>query len=74
MTASAPPVPSPCVNVCRMDPATGSCEGCLRTLDEIARWSAMSEADKRAVWAELPVRRQQRDGRQCPSTVPRSVR
>ena len=33
-----------------------------------------SEADKRAVWAELPVRRQQRDGRQCPSTVPRSVR
>lgn len=74
MTAPAPPVPSPCVNVCRMDPATGWCEGCLRTLDEIARWSAMSEADKRAVWAELPVRRQQRDGRQCPSTVPRSVR
>lgn len=53
----ASPVPSPCTSVCRMSETTGFCEGCWRTLDEIARWSAMSEAAKRAVWADLERRR-----------------
>lgn len=35
----------------------GLCTGCLRTLDEIARWSAMSDAERRAVIAALPARR-----------------
>lgn len=52
-----PPVPSPCVNVCRMSPLTGWCEGCLRTLDEIAAWSTLSDDGKRAVWARLDERR-----------------
>ena len=47
---------SPCINVCRMSPDTGLCEGCLRTLDEIAAWSAMSAEQKRAVLAQLPKR------------------
>lgn len=42
--------PSPCVSFCRMDDETGLCLGCLRTLDEICRWSAMNDRDKRAVW------------------------
>lgn len=50
-------VPSPCVSVCRMDDATGWCEGCMRTLDEIAVWSLLGDAEKRAVWAELEPRR-----------------
>lgn len=54
---TAPPVPSPCINICRMDEATGLCEGCLRTLDEIAGWSALDAAARRAVWAQLPLRR-----------------
>lgn len=49
-------VPSPCISVCRMDAASGLCEGCLRTLDEIAAWSAMGDADKRAVWARIEQR------------------
>ncbi len=53
------PVPSPCVNVCRMNPHTGLCEGCLRTIAEIAQWSSASEAGKRAVWAEIRRRQQQ---------------
>lgn len=52
------PMPSPCISVCRMHAASGWCEGCHRTLDEIARWSAMSEAEKRAVWKALPLRRE----------------
>lgn len=39
-----------------MDPASGLCVGCRRTIDEIATWSTMSEAAKRAVWAQLPDR------------------
>jgi uncharacterized protein len=50
-------VPSPCINVCRMDAVSGLCEGCLRTLDEIAAWSQMADADKRAVWVVLARRR-----------------
>lgn len=50
-------VPSPCVNVCRMVPATGLCEGCWRTIDEIAGWGAMDDAAKRVVWTALRERR-----------------
>lgn len=50
--------PSPCINVCRMDAATGWCEGCQRTLKEIGTWSGLTDADKRAVWKALPVRRE----------------
>jgi predicted Fe-S protein YdhL (DUF1289 family) len=52
-------VASPCINVCHMDEATGWCNGCLRTLDEIACWSVLADADKRAVHAELALRRVQ---------------
>jgi predicted Fe-S protein YdhL (DUF1289 family) len=52
-------VASPCISVCRMDAATGWCEGCYRTLDEIAGWGMMADDDKRAVWREL-VRRAER--------------
>jgi predicted Fe-S protein YdhL (DUF1289 family) len=50
-------VPSPCTNVCRIDAHTGWCEGCARTLAEIAAWSSMTDADKAAVWDELAARR-----------------
>jgi predicted Fe-S protein YdhL (DUF1289 family) len=50
-------VPSPCVEVCRMDARTGYCEGCLRTIDEIAGWSQFSADEKRGVLAQLDVRR-----------------
>ena len=51
-------VPSPCINVCRMDAATGWCEGCQRTLAEIATWGGLSDEDKQAVWQALPARRE----------------
>ena len=50
-------VASPCVNVCRMDTASGLCEGCLRTIDEIAAWGSMDDAAKRQVWQRLEQRR-----------------
>jgi uncharacterized protein len=51
------PVPSPCISVCRLDEATGLCIGCLRTLDEIAAWSTLDDAGKRAVWQAIATRR-----------------
>lgn len=51
------PVPSPCISICRMDPKTGWCEGCLRTIDEIAAWSRLDDEAKRAVWSLLAARR-----------------
>jgi predicted Fe-S protein YdhL (DUF1289 family) len=50
------PVPSPCVNICKIDPDTSVCFGCRRTLDEIAAWSRLDDDAKRVVWASLPLR------------------
>ncbi|MGH8690315.1 MAG: DUF1289 domain-containing protein [Burkholderiales bacterium] len=52
---------TPCVKVCQMDPARGVCIGCCRTLDEIARWGGMSDAERAAVMRELPARRKALD-------------
>lgn len=47
---------SPCTLVCTIDTPTGWCLGCGRTLDEIARWSAASETEQRAIVERLPAR------------------
>ncbi len=39
-------VASPCIGFCRMDIRNERCEGCLRTRDEIAAWSSMSDTQK----------------------------
>jgi uncharacterized protein len=43
-----------------MDAATGWCEGCLRTIEEIASWGAMDDAGRRTVLSALPARRVRR--------------
>lgn len=48
---------SPCVNACRVDPATRRCHGCARTIDEITRWTRMTDAERDAVMAELSGRK-----------------
>ncbi|MCP3710257.1 DUF1289 domain-containing protein [Paraburkholderia sp. CNPSo 3274] len=50
------PPPSPCINICRMDERSGLCEGCLRTIDEIASWSTLDDDAKRAVWDAIETR------------------
>ena len=49
-------LPSPCISVCRMDAASGLCEGCMRTLNEIAAWGMMDNRAKRMVWKEIEQR------------------
>ena len=55
---------SPCIKICVMDPQRGVCLGCCRTLDEIMRWSAMCDAERDRVMAELPQRRKALDIRE----------
>ncbi len=49
-------IDSPCVNICVVHPAERICTGCLRSIDEIARWSRMSPEERAAIMAELPDR------------------
>ncbi|MBE7939166.1 MULTISPECIES: DUF1289 domain-containing protein [Ramlibacter] len=46
-------VPSPCISLCRMDADNRYCQGCLRTLDEIASWSTLGEDARREVWTQI---------------------
>ncbi|KVN70246.1 hypothetical protein WM03_28440 [Burkholderia ubonensis] len=50
-------VASPCTGVCKIDPRTEWCAGCLRTRDEIKGWRASDDDAKRAVLARLDARR-----------------
>jgi len=50
-----PGVASPCIGVCRMRD-DDVCEGCLRTLDEIAEWSIASDNRRRAILDALAAR------------------
>jgi predicted Fe-S protein YdhL (DUF1289 family) len=49
-------LPSPCISICRMDRLSGFCDGCLRTIDEIAGWSRMEDATRRKVWRAIELR------------------
>lgn len=50
-------IASPCINVCRMDAKSGLCEGCLRTVDEIAGWAAAPDAQKLLILDAIAQRR-----------------
>lgn len=56
--APAPPraIVTPCVKVCAVDGLTGLCLGCRRTLPEIAGWSKLSDEERAAIMAALPLR------------------
>ena len=56
LDASCESVPSPCVNVCQIDAASGLCCGCRRTLPEIAAWQGLDDAAKRKLWHALLAR------------------
>ncbi|MCB1888346.1 MAG: DUF1289 domain-containing protein [Rhodocyclaceae bacterium] len=50
-------VASPCINLCRMDPQTGTCEGCHRTIEEIMVWAQASDDRRRSILREVERRR-----------------
>ncbi len=56
------PIETPCLSVCDIDRPTGLCRGCARSVPEIARWSKMTNAERRQIMDELPARKAERLG------------
>jgi predicted Fe-S protein YdhL (DUF1289 family) len=54
--AGAFPVPSPCIEVCTLDPAGELCLGCGRTLAEIGEWSSAEPDRQREIVAAAKAR------------------
>jgi len=54
LLASGPP--SPCISVCQIDPATGWCLGCRRTIDEIRDWIISTPDERQRILDQLPGR------------------
>lgn len=50
-------VASPCEKICALDPGSGLCRGCFRTIQEIADWVEMSAEEKRATLQRVEARR-----------------
>ncbi|WP_087135063.1 DUF1289 domain-containing protein [Caballeronia arationis] len=57
---SQQPIGSPCTNVCRLDQATGLCEGCFRDRAEIKAWKTMDDTAKLALFDTLVARHEKR--------------
>nr|WP_246216409.1 DUF1289 domain-containing protein [Paraburkholderia agricolaris] len=50
-------VPSPCIDICKIDSNTDWCIGCLRTRDEIRGWKHLSDALRIVLINELSRRK-----------------
>jgi predicted Fe-S protein YdhL (DUF1289 family) len=50
-------IPSPCVGICKLDPTTRLCAGCMRTASEIAVWPGADRALRFEIVQRLRARR-----------------
>ena len=60
---------TPCIGICTLDPESGFCRGCCRTVAEITAWRGLDAAARRQVMAALPGRRERVQGG-CSETPP----
>ncbi|MGO7868963.1 DUF1289 domain-containing protein [Rhizobium leguminosarum] len=47
---------TPCTHLCSLEPSTGFCAGCGRTLEEIGSWTSYSDTERTRIMALLPAR------------------
>lgn len=52
---------SPCRRECQLHPIEKVCLGCLRSIDEIQRWTRLAPATRARIIDELPARRAARE-------------
>lgn len=55
---------TPCIGVCTLGP-NGLCDGCLRSGDEIARWTAMGDAARSHLMDVVLPERERQCAAQC---------
>jgi len=65
-----PAIATPCSKICMIDPVSGLCIGCARTLAEIAGWPSMPDAERRRILDQLPSRRPVLAGRDIAKAEP----
>lgn len=51
-------IPTPCIEICKIDNSSGLCQGCYRTRAEIARWGMMQNDERFKIMRELDQRKQ----------------
>ncbi|MEO0549281.1 MAG: DUF1289 domain-containing protein [Pseudomonadota bacterium] len=49
-------IESPCIKVCAINGTLGMCIGCGRTLQEVASWTKLDDAQRREIMDVLPER------------------
>jgi predicted Fe-S protein YdhL (DUF1289 family) len=55
-TADSIMIVSPCEKICTVDPESGLCSGCGRTLIEIESWVKYSDTERERIMQDLPRR------------------
>jgi hypothetical protein len=50
-------VETPCNRICALDPISGLCLGCGRSVAEIAGWIGFDDSERAAIMMRLPIRR-----------------
>jgi hypothetical protein len=63
-------ISSPCTKVCTIDAASRLCMGCGRSLEEIARWGGLSEAQRLEIMRALPERMRAANLKPAQGTTP----
>lgn len=56
MLRETPQIESPCKLICQLDLKTSLCLGCGRSREEIARWTRLTDAQRRSIMQELDAR------------------
>jgi predicted Fe-S protein YdhL (DUF1289 family) len=46
-------IETPCIKICTLDPKSGLCLGCGRSVDEIAGWSRLSAEERTKIMSTL---------------------
>ena len=67
-------IESPCISVCKMNPAHQFCRGCWRTTEEIENWEAYDKEKKLEIIRQLHSRRIAAGGRSRRQTSRRKKR
>lgn len=49
-------IETPCRKICKINKKTELCEGCFRTIEEIARWATFTSAQRKQIMHQLPSR------------------
>jgi predicted Fe-S protein YdhL (DUF1289 family) len=59
-------IETPCEQICIVDPPSGLCRGCGRSLAEIERWTAYSDGERSRIMDQLPRRLEVMNARPIP--------